>query len=157
MRSPLKPDHYGKMISAIRKALPEFNTEWYSKHPEFAAKRHPALCAQNVNAIAREHNKRLLVDALSLVEKGHYNEDIKKCLAGIARGCSDENLASQVESLPYRTTMSTSESWILAMLHLFIESEFYRLQFLAGRCGVCESDEAAITKQEGTDADGTKR
>ena len=132
-------DDYGDVVAKAMKCRPEFSAKWYAEHPELARTGHPAVCGMVQRGIARQHNKRLLADAIRLVDRGHYHNDVRDCLANILTAMKLAAAAELTQQLPDRLTWDTCTEYAFALLHLFIQAECDSM--MEGRCHTCPQPE----------------
>lgn len=130
-------DTYGTVVRCSLKVRPEFSAEWQNKNPDTANVRHPAVCGLVQRAIAVQHNKRLLVDAIRLVDQGHYHNDVRACLTKVLTAMGKTKAAEMASVLPDRLTWDTITEYALALLHLFISAELDSMN--EWRCSICPS------------------
>lgn len=90
-----------------------------------------------VNEIARRANRQMLLDAVKVIERGHYNDAIRELLAQILNTEGLTEAAAEVRAWPDRTFTGPEEGWAYAALEAFCQAEAARLwqlqRFLAQR------------------------
>jgi hypothetical protein len=94
----------------------------FTSHPD-----DPNTVAYNranlVRATDRRMNREFLKRILDVVARGHFNNEIRSLLIGIAEAEKATELHKIVSAMPDRTVCGVEESWVLAALTSFCRSE----------------------------------
>lgn len=97
--------------------------------------------------IIRRANCQMLMDALRVIERGHYNDAIRDMLAKILDTEGLKEAAANVRQWPDRTFSGVEEGWVYSCLTAFCSAEAMRLWQLEKFLRQKERSSTQLTKE----------